>query len=46
MGGAPATSEAALPAGSALVPALPASSNNSSDARTRDSARTRERDVR
>lgn len=49
MGGTSAISaEAApaLPAGAAVVPALPAGTNNSSDARTRDAARTRDRDVR
>ena len=46
MGGASgAAADAALPSGATVVPALPAT-NNSSDARTRDSARTRERDVR
>ena len=46
MGGAPAAAEAALPAGATVVPALPAVNNNASDARTRDAARTRDRDVR
>jgi membrane protease subunit HflK len=47
MGGAPNTAaDAALPAGTTLVPALPSANNNSSDARTRDAARTRDRDVR
>jgi membrane protease subunit HflK len=45
MGGATAA-EASLPAGATVVPALPAANNNASDARTRDAARTRERDVR
>ena len=46
MGGAGSTSpDAALSAGATVVPALPAN-NNSSDARTRDAARTRDRDVR
>jgi membrane protease subunit HflK len=46
MGGSSAAAEAALPAGATVVPALPAANNNASDARTRDAARTRERDVR
>jgi membrane protease subunit HflK len=46
MGGAPVATDAALPAGATVVPALPAAINNSSDARTRDAARTRDRDVR
>jgi membrane protease subunit HflK len=47
MGGASnAAVDAALPAGTTLVPALPSANNNSSDARTRDAARTRDRDVR
>ncbi|NVO05831.1 MAG: FtsH protease activity modulator HflK, partial [Rhodoferax sp.] len=49
MGGgatAPADTAQALPPGTTVVPALPSSNSNSSDARTRDSARTRERDVR
>jgi membrane protease subunit HflK len=48
MGGAAAGSSdaAALPPGTTVVPALPAANNNSSDARTRDAARTRDRDVR
>jgi len=49
MGGAPAAAADPLqsqPSSSIPAPAAPQSSNNSSDARTRDSARTRERDVR
>jgi membrane protease subunit HflK len=47
MGGVPAGSpDAALPVGATLVPAAPAANNNSSDARTRDAGRTRDRDVR
>jgi membrane protease subunit HflK len=46
MGGAPVVNEAALSAGATVVPALPAAINNASDARTRDAARTRDRDVR
>jgi membrane protease subunit HflK len=45
MGGAPAA-ETPPPPGANLAPALPGTSNNASDARTRDAARTRERDVR
>jgi hypothetical protein len=46
MGGAGSASpDAALPPGTTVAPALPAN-NNSSDARTRDAARTRDRDVR
>jgi membrane protease subunit HflK len=43
--GASADAAQAVPAGATGVPALPAN-NNSSDARTRDAARTRDRDVR
>ena len=45
---APAAADAAqpAPAGSTVIPVLPGSTSNSSDARTRDAARTRERDVR
>ncbi len=48
MGGAAAgaADAAALPPGATVVPVLPAANNNSSDARTRDAARTRDRDVR
>jgi membrane protease subunit HflK len=46
MGGAPTAADAALSAGATVVPALPAANNNASDARTRDAARTRDRDVR
>jgi membrane protease subunit HflK len=46
MGGASASGDVALPPGATVVPALPATNNNISDARTRDAARTRERDVR
>ena len=46
MGGAPASADAPLPVGTTVVPALPAVNNNAPDARTRDAARTRERDVR
>jgi membrane protease subunit HflK len=46
MGGSAPSADTATPPGTSLVPALPATSNNSSDARTRDSTRTRERDVR
>jgi membrane protease subunit HflK len=46
MGGTAASADAPLPAGTTVVPALPAANNNASDARTRDAARTRERDVR
>jgi membrane protease subunit HflK len=49
MGGAPGSigdASQALPPGATVVPALPSASSNSSDARTRDAARTRERDVR
>jgi membrane protease subunit HflK len=35
-----------LPPGTTALPASPSSNSNSSDARTRDAARTRERDVR
>jgi membrane protease subunit HflK len=45
-GGGNASTDAALPAGASLVPALPAVNNAAPDARTRDAARTRERDVR
>jgi membrane protease subunit HflK len=47
MNGATASGDAtqAAPVGAAVAPALPAT-NNSSDARTRDAARTRDRDVR
>jgi membrane protease subunit HflK len=47
MGGASnAAADGALAAGAAMAPALPSINNNSSDARTRDAARTRDRDVR
>ncbi len=47
MGGTTASADAPLPVvGATVVPALPAANNNVSDARTRDAARTRERDVR
>jgi membrane protease subunit HflK len=49
MSGASSTAaDAALatPAGATVVPAIPGANNNSSDARTRDAARTRDRDVR
>jgi membrane protease subunit HflK len=46
MGGAPASADTSPPVGTTAVPALPAANNNASDARTRDAARTRERDVR
>ena len=46
MGGAATSSDAVLPAGAAVVPAQSAVNNNAPDARTRDAARTRERDVR
>ena len=47
MGGTTAAADAPLPVvGATVVPALPAANNNVSDARTRDAARTRERDVR
>ena len=47
MGGASAADAASsLPPGAAVLPTPPAANNNSSDARTRDAARTRERDVR
>jgi membrane protease subunit HflK len=45
-GGGNGSGEAALPAGATVVPALPAVNNAAPDARTRDAARTRERDVR
>ncbi len=47
MNGAASSTDAAasLPAGTTVIPAVPAT-NNSSDARTRDAARTRDRDVR
>ena len=45
-GSAAGSPDAALPAGATAVPALPVVNNNSSDARTRDAARTRDRDVR
>ncbi len=47
MGGAPgASTDSVAPAAAAAVPVLPSANNNSSDARTRDAARTRDRDVR
>ncbi len=45
-GSAAGSPDAALPAAAAVVPGLPVINNNSSDARTRDAARTRDRDVR
>jgi membrane protease subunit HflK len=46
MGAAPAAADTAGPTGTLIAPALPLVNNNASDARTRDAARTRERDVR
>jgi modulator of FtsH protease HflK len=43
--GSSAETAPTVPAGTTVIPALPAT-NNSSDARTRDAARTRDRDVR
>jgi membrane protease subunit HflK len=45
-GGTATDAAQGLPAGASVVPALPSANNNSSDARTRDAARTRDRDVR
>jgi membrane protease subunit HflK len=44
--GAPAAAEATSSSGATVVPVLPGMNSNASDARTRDAARTRERDVR
>jgi membrane protease subunit HflK len=44
--GTQADSAQVLPPGTTAMPASPSSNSNSSDARTRDAARTRERDVR
>jgi membrane protease subunit HflK len=46
MGAAPTSADAGGATGATMVPALPIVNNNASDARTRDAARTRERDVR
>jgi membrane protease subunit HflK len=45
-GAASAAGDAGLPTGATVLPALPSANNNAPDARTRDAARTRERDVR
>jgi modulator of FtsH protease HflK len=44
--GAPAAADATSSSGATVVPVLPGMNSNASDARTRDAARTRERDVR
>jgi len=41
-----ATDAGAMPPGTNIIPVQPAGSTTSSDARTRDAARTRDRDVR